>query len=333
MTDSDDKRGVVNPHDKLFRETWSDVNNARGFLKHYLPEQVLKMVDLSSLEISKDSFIEKELSDYYSDMLYKVEFSRHDSGFIYVLFEHKSYYDRYVHLQLLEYMVRIWRLYIKQSKKKPTSLPLVIPLLICHGRREWPKDKVRLSSLLSGPVDELGSYVPDFGFELYDLSGFPDDEIKGTIMTRVVMLMFKHVFNPDLRKKLPEIFSLLKILVVQETGLQYLETVMRYLSSVLEEETLAPEEIKRMAEQAISKDAGGYMVTLAEKWRNEGKIEGLKDAIELGLTIKFPENSNTVMGTVKQIYDLDLLVKLKEAVKTSRDISEILILLPESETE
>ena len=104
---------------------------------------------------------------------------------------------------------------------------------------------------------------------------------------------------------------------------------MRYLSSVLEEETLAPEEIKRMAEQAISKNAGGYMVTLAEKWRNEGKIEGLKDAIELGLTIKFPENSNTVMGIVKQIYDLDLLVKLKEAVKTSRDISEILKLLPE----
>jgi hypothetical protein len=27
-----------------------------------------------------------------------------------VLFEHKSYYDKYVHLQVLEYMVKIWRL-------------------------------------------------------------------------------------------------------------------------------------------------------------------------------------------------------------------------------
>ncbi|MDZ7664871.1 MAG: Rpn family recombination-promoting nuclease/putative transposase [Desulfotignum sp.] len=39
-------------------------------------------------------------------------------GFIYVLFEHKSYYDRFVHLQLLEYMVKIWRLYIKQQEEE-----------------------------------------------------------------------------------------------------------------------------------------------------------------------------------------------------------------------
>lgn len=81
-------------------------------------DKVLKLVDLNTLEISKDSFIEKDLAEYHSDILYKVKLTNGSQGFIYVLFEHKSYYDRFVHLQLLEYMVKIWRLYIKQHKKQ-----------------------------------------------------------------------------------------------------------------------------------------------------------------------------------------------------------------------
>ena len=69
MTDEKNNSKVVNPHDKLFRDTYSDKENACSFLSQGLPEQVLKLIDLSSLEISKDSFIEKELADYHSDML------------------------------------------------------------------------------------------------------------------------------------------------------------------------------------------------------------------------------------------------------------------------
>jgi hypothetical protein len=37
---------VSNPHDKLFRETWSNLENARSFLHHYLPHHVLRLMDL-----------------------------------------------------------------------------------------------------------------------------------------------------------------------------------------------------------------------------------------------------------------------------------------------
>ncbi len=60
-----------------------------------------------------------------------------------------------MHLQLLEYMVKICRLHIKQYEEKPVRLPIVIPLLICHASKEWPEDTERLTSLLSGSVDEL----------------------------------------------------------------------------------------------------------------------------------------------------------------------------------
>jgi predicted transposase/invertase (TIGR01784 family) len=107
MTDGKKTARVINPHDKVFWETYRDLENARSLLYDRLPEKVMKLVDLNTLEISKDSFIEKELAEYYSDMLYRVMLKDGSQGFIYVLFEHKSYYDRFVHLQLLEYMVKI----------------------------------------------------------------------------------------------------------------------------------------------------------------------------------------------------------------------------------
>jgi predicted transposase/invertase (TIGR01784 family) len=331
MAEPNNKSRVINPHDKLFRKTYSDLDNARSFLTNYLPGHVLGLVDLSTLEISKDSFIEKELADYYSDLLYRVTLKDGSAGFIYLLFEHKSFHDRYVHLQLLEYMVKIWRLHIRQHRKKPVTLPIVIPLLICHGRKEWPENTVRLTSLLSGPTHDLAGYIPDFGFELYDLHRFSDDQIKGTIMSRAMLMLFKYIFKPELRHKLPEILSLLRTLMQKETGLQYLEVVIRYLASVLDEDELSMNQIKEMAEQAISKETGEYIMTLAEKLHNEGrlegKLEGLREAIELGITLKFPGDIDTVMAGVNKIDDLDTLKKIKEVIKIARDISEILALI------
>jgi hypothetical protein len=89
-------------------------------------------------------------------------------------------------------------------------------------------------------------------------------------MNRVVLLLFKYSNQPDFRHKMPEILSLLGTLMEKETGLEYLETVLRYLSSVVDEDELSLEQIKEMAKKAISKDAGGYVMTLAERWHNEG---------------------------------------------------------------
>ena len=338
MTDENKTSRVVSPHDKVFKTAYSDLENARSLLSDRLPDTVLKLVDLNTLEISKDSFIEKELAEYYSDMLYKVRLTDGSRGFIYVLFEHKSYYDRFVHLQLLEYMVKIWRMFIKQHKKQPDYLPIVIPLLVCHARKEWPDDTVRLASLLSGPVEDLRGYIPDFGFELYDLHRFSDDQIKGTIASRVILLLLKHIRDPDLLQKLPDILALLKTLMEKETGLEWLEVVIRYLTSARDEEDLSAKKIVEIAEQAISKETGGYVMTLLEKLRNEGKqegrlegklegIKGLREAIETGAAVKFPGDIDTVMAKVNKTDDLETLVAVAKTIYIANDISEILALL------
>jgi hypothetical protein len=181
--------------------------------------------------------------------------------------------------------------------------------------------------LLSGPVEDLAGYIPDFGFELYDLHRFSDDQIKGTIMSRVMLLLFKHIADPDLQQQLPRILALLRTLVSKETGLQWLEAVIRYLASVLDEDELSLEQIKEIAEQAISKETGAYVMTLAEKLRNEGEAKGLRNAIELGMTLKFPGDIEAVMDRVNKINDIDILDEITQVIKTANDSSEILALL------
>lgn len=52
-------------------------------------------------------------------------------------------------------------------------------------------------------------------------------------MGRVMLLLFKYIYKSELRHRLPEIFSMLGTLMEKETGMQYLETVLRYLVSVV----------------------------------------------------------------------------------------------------
>jgi len=62
--------------------------------------------------------------------------------------------------------------------------------------------------------------------------------------------------------------------------------------------------------------------SLAERLRKEGEIRGLNDAIELGMTLKFPDQVDPVMAQVK---------KIKDTIKTAKQVSEILLLTEKCE--
>ncbi len=56
---------LVNPHEKLFRETWSNIDVAKDYQNNYLPGPLLKRIDLDSLEESQyrrsNNFVRSDL--------------------------------------------------------------------------------------------------------------------------------------------------------------------------------------------------------------------------------------------------------------------------------
>ena len=336
---------VINPHDKLFREIWSKKEYAKDFFINYLPKDILELIDLDSIEISKDSFIEKELKDYFSDLLYKANFSN-EPGYIYFLFEHKSYQETFIHIQLLEYIIKIWRLHLKQGNKE--NLPIVIPLVLYHGAKSWKVD-TKLSSLFSGQHKKLKEYLPDFKFILYDLTKYSDEEIRGEIISRIFLLILKHIFDKDIIQKLPKILSLFKDISNQDSGLKYLETFIRYLFNTVD--NITTDEVDNIIKQSISEDKGDLIMTLAERLRSEGYNMGVQKGVQQGLQqglqqgiqkgiqqeitesiesildIKFGQKSLHIMSFVRKISDINRLKSIKEAIKKINSVDELKAML------
>jgi predicted transposase/invertase (TIGR01784 family) len=300
-------------------------------LRHYLPREVLALAELDSLEICKDTFVEKDLKEFYFDLLYKVQLADTD-GYVYILFEHKSYRDKLTQLQLLEYMCKIWRLHLKQDIAE--RLPVVIPLVLYHGPSSRAQANTRFSSLLSGPTEALAAYIPDFSYVLYDLTRFSDDQIKGTVMARVAMLLFKHIFDPQIRDKLPAVLSLLVDLMEKQSVPQYFETVFRYIINNIDE--VSVDDLTTIVKESLSQKQGEFVMTLAEKLRKEGfekgvqqgmqqgMQQGLIEGIEVAVSLKFAAEAFKIVPLIYQIKDTNLLKAVKSAVVTSKTADELI---------
>jgi predicted transposase/invertase (TIGR01784 family) len=264
-----------NPHDHFFREVLSRQEAARDFLRYYLPPEIVALLDLSSPQPIKESFIDQELRAHFTDLLYQVALQKSGGpAYIYVLFEHKSSPDPMIAFQLLRYMVRIWEHNPKQGRK----LTPILPVVLYHGPAKW-KVAPNFQALFQMPT-ELAAYLPDYRYWLCDLSQYSDEEIKGEVTLRVALLLLKYVLRNDLREHLAEILSLMRQLLQQQAGLGYLETLLRYLAQGTEKVT--KDELWNALETAFP-EGSTAMSTPAQQWIQEGLLQGLLQGQQQGL--------------------------------------------------
>jgi len=255
-------------HDEVVKDFLSENETARSFFKEYLPAEIVRNLDFNTLQICKDSFLNKKLAKYFSDILYRIDLDS-KGIFIYLLIDHKSREDHFIGFQFLKYMLRIWELYLKQNKNAET-LPVIIPIVIYHGPRQWEVDS-RFVSLFNAP-GYMKEYIPDFTYNLYDISHVPDEEIKGAVLLRILFMTLKYIFTPELRHKLPEeIFPLFHELKDKEKGTEYLEVLLKYLTGSAR--NLPVDELNEAVTQ-LFEEGGDLMATIAEKWIEQGKKQG-----------------------------------------------------------
>ncbi|MEW6221644.1 MAG: Rpn family recombination-promoting nuclease/putative transposase [Thermodesulfobacteriota bacterium] len=179
-------------------------------------------------------------------------------------------------MDLIRYGYQIWSRYRAIDGSGP--LPPVIPILFYHGRPTWPHP-LDLGSLFDLP-EALAPYRPSFRYELIDLARWPDEAIRGEVLLRSFILITKHIFADDLGERLPEVFTLLRDLARSRTGLQYVETLLRYVAAAAPQ---VEEEAFRAAIDGALADGGMDMPTLAERWEQRGLERGLQQGLAQGL--------------------------------------------------
>jgi predicted transposase YdaD len=100
-------RQIANVHDAFFKQVLADPELAGQFLREQLPPEVADLLGPESPEPLPASFVDEQLREHHSDLLFRVHLKAGSEAFAYLLLEHKSSPDEGARLQLLRYVVRV----------------------------------------------------------------------------------------------------------------------------------------------------------------------------------------------------------------------------------
>jgi predicted transposase/invertase (TIGR01784 family) len=263
--------GVQQPHDKLFRTVFSDVEEAALFLREHLPPLAGQPGG-----VVETSFVDEALRDSESDLLYAAQMKEGDAPlFLYLLFEHQSKPDPWMRFRLLKCMCRIWDESFKERPEQ-SELPAIAPVVFYQGESEW-RDSTEFVDLFAAGVREY-DFPPRFAHYLIDQSGLAPEEVKGGLKAKVAQLLMMAAYQ----KRMREALRLAAPLVAQLTrtgGLDYVAVFVIYLASTQERRVVNEfaAQVKRLAPET-----GGDMLTYAEELRQEGRKEGLQEGLQKG---------------------------------------------------
>ena len=136
--------------------------------------------------------------------------------------------------------------------------------------------------------------------------------------------LLKHIVSPKLQDKLPEIFFQLKDLTDNQSGLQYLESLIRYLLSNAED--IEINDLKSIVSNTIDQNKGDMVMIIADKLKQEGRQEAMQQGISLVLELfdQFGQSNETkiVASMIKNIYDPDVLADLEKKLEETGSIED-----------
>lgn len=258
------------PHNNFFHFALSHLPNARGLIETQLSQAALAELDLGSLQLLPGSFIDPDLSEKFSDLLFSVNLNAErsagmkDEALVYFLFEHKSQSDPLTVLQLLSYIVRIW------EKRVRDGAPIcpVVPLVVYHGEAGWTA--ARNMAELIPTAAGLTEYQIRFQPLLLDLSRLDDDQIAGEPLLRNTLRLLKYSRSKQLVDKLGEIIRLIGHALPEGLFEDWIQAIGIYVMTVN----------KDIDQQQYQQTLAGILPTqfepgsLADRLLTQGREEG-----------------------------------------------------------
>ena len=264
------KKSTPTPHDATFRQFLTQPNIARDFMALHLPPELRERCDLSTLKLESGSFVEDDLRQYFSDVLYSLKTTAGD-GYIYVLIEHQSAPDKHMAFRLMRYGVAAMQRHLEAGHKR---LPLVIPILFYTGRRTPYPYSTRWLDEFDDPV--LADRVYSHSFPLIDVTVIPDDEIMQYHSMAALTLLQKHIRQRDLAELMDRLVS---ILMAGDHSSSQVISLVNYM--VQAGETSDAKAFVRELARRVPQHENALM-TIAQQLELIGLEKGIEQGIEQG---------------------------------------------------
>ncbi|KHE02514.1 Rpn family recombination-promoting nuclease/putative transposase [Pantoea stewartii] len=308
------KNATPTPHDATFRQFLTQPDIARDFMEIHLPADLRAICDLRTLKLASGSFVEADLRQYFSDVLYSLKTTAGE-GYMYVLIEHQSSPDRHMAFRLLRYAVAAMQRHLDAGYK---TLPLVIPVLFYMGkRRPYPYSTCWLDDF-THPA--LARRLYSTCFPLVDITVMPDDEIVEHRSMAALTLLQKHIHQRDLANLMDR---LVPVLLSGYLSSSQIVSLVHYIVQAGE----TPDVEAFIQELALRvPQHGDTLMTIAQqleqKGMQKGFDKGIKQGIQTGLREGRNEGKREVARTMLQ-HGLDRTTVMKMTGLSEADLAQI----------
>ena len=272
--DTDD---IHQPHDKLFKATFSNPVTAGAFLRHHLPVTLSRRLAWTSLHFLPGSFIDEQLRGSEADLLFsvKTQDTPQNGVFLYLLWEHQSSASPLMALRLLSYMVRIWT---RQSQDQggTVTLSAILPVVLAQDKRRWKvSEQFRdLFRLTPEQWEGVGAFTPDFAFRLLQLVEMTYGAIQGTAEGILTLRALKAEAAGELIHE-----AVWEPGVLAGVSLEAAERFFRYMLNA----GIDKESFQRRVQTATSGKVLQQAMTIANQFVQEGLRQGLSQGLSQGL--------------------------------------------------
>ncbi len=336
-------------------------DNLRGLLLATIGE-LAERINYAKLQKLDRTFIQDSFRKREADLVFTAPFADESGGqlddiIIFILIEHQSTVDPTIPFRMLFYMMQLWDMQRREWEDK--NIPLhqwrfrpILPVVFYTGSQKWnapmemkylmkfpkalerlvPQQEMFLLDLKSTEPERLIKYDNSFGWVLRIIQ---KEESPTEEFAEMLRLTVEHLeqIPYDKRSNWEKLLYFLVVLIYQRRGKEEHNKLLEIVENTVISES-KKEEVEKMGktmaqvliEEGIEKGMTMAQVLIEEgieKGREEGKREGLCDAISLGLELRFGVDSLSLMEKVQKVDSLERLELIKEAIRTNKSLEEI----------
>ena len=318
------KRHIPNHHDKIVKESFSRPEIAKAYFNEFLPEELKNVIDIQSLTYIDGSYIQEEFSEFFSDLLFQFKVKNSDENLIVsLLFEHKSYPDSMVLVQVGHYIFSQW---IKEIKGKQKLVP-IIPFIYYQGSKKW--EIPSLVEIFKAYPDEIQRYIPSYDYLFFAIRSLTKQQLENITDIMLQLTLIGHDRNQDLFEFLKKIDKILVLRHFDSEDWNYFSLFIVYKLTVSD---IPKEEVKSVI-TALPKPYNDHIMSTYEAIRQEGIEKGEQIGIQKGEQIGIQKGEQigiqkekviVILNSFKNGIDISLIANI-----TNLSEDEVKVILKE----
>lgn len=274
---------TLKPHDAVFKSTFEQRAHAAALFLYMLSHELAEALAWPTLELEPAAFVDTDLTDRHGDLLFTVE--TREGALLYLLLEHQSSHDASMPLRMHVYQGQIWQRFRKD--RSPTAegpMPLIIPLLVSHAPGGWSSPPNLGAMLAVEPSNvALAPFIPNLTIVVEDLACRSNEELDAGLSTTIPKLTLwllrdaRHAsrFLENLRYWAPTFAAALH----EPGGEHSVEPLLNYIALVGDPPMW---DIFATTVRELAPEAGRIIMTIAEKWIEQGLEQGREQGLEQG---------------------------------------------------